>query len=256
MLFTRTFGSVIALCALVAAAILYGRPVQGFDIQDSPTVVARPGADIADTYIFPSPTNANDIVAVMDVHAGLPAGSGTTASFDQQVLYTMKFDTNYSAEAITARPVENYVIQFSMSAFSGGTQQIYVYGPATPNQTGTNTTLLNAGAVTATGLINTVFQAGSLTVFAGVREDPFFFDLTKWYSIVPDRNLASTAASCLPTVGNGTCPSGWNNPGTDYFANSDVLSIVVEFPVSLLQSSGGTGTVVGYWATTSTSTGN
>jgi hypothetical protein len=110
--------------------------------------------------------------------------------------------------------------------------------------------------VTATGLINTVFQAGQLTVFAGVREDPFFFDLTQWYKIVPDRNLGSTTASCLPTVGNGTCPNGWNNPGSDYFGNSDVLSIVAEFPISLLQSAGGTGTVVGYWATTSTSTGN
>ena len=255
MLFTRTFGSVIALCALVAVAILYGRPVQGFDIQDSPTLVARPGADISDAYVFPSPTNPNDIVAVMDVHPGLPAGSATTASFDQQVLYTMKFDTNYSAEAVGARPIENFVIQFSMSAFSGGTQQIYVYGPSAPNQTGTQTTLVSSGSTTAVGLINTVFQAGQVTVFAGVREDPSFFDLTQWYKIVPDRNMGSTAASCLPTVGNGTCPNGWNNPGADYF-NSNVLSIVAEFPVSLLQTVAGTGTVVGYWATTSTTTGN
>jgi hypothetical protein len=257
MFFTRTFGSVIALCALVAAALLYGRPVQGFDIQDSATVVARPGADISDVYLFPSPTNADDLVAVMDVHPGLPAGSLGTAFFDQQVLYTMKFDTNFSSEAITARPVENFVFQFSMSAAAGGTQQIYVYGPSAPNQTGTKTSLINTGTATATGLINTAFQAGQLTVFAGVREDPFFFDLSQFWNIVPDRNLGSASASCLPTVGSGSCPTGFKAAGasTDYFANADVLSIVVEFPKSLLQAVGG-GTVVGFWATTSTTSGN
>ena len=254
MLFTRTIGSVVALCALVAVAILYSRPVQGFDFQSSPTLVARPGADISDIYLFPSPTNVNDVVAVMDVHPGLPSGSGTTAFFDQQVLYTMKFDTQFSAEAVTARPVENLVIQFSMSAASGGTQQIYVYGPGTPNQTGTTTTIVNSATATGTGLINQTFTAGQLTVFAGVREDPFFFDLAQFYKIVPDRNMGSTAASCLPTVGNGTCPNGWNNPGTDYFKNANVLSIVVEMPKTLL-STNGTGTIVGYWATTSTSSG-
>jgi hypothetical protein len=187
----------------------------------------------------------------------LPAGSLATAFFDQQVLYTMKFDTNFSSEAITARPLENYVIQFSMSASSGGTQQIYVYGPAAPTQTGTKTSLVNSGSATATGLINTAFQAGQLTVFAGVREDPFFFDLSQFYKIVPDRSLGSATASCLPTVGSGSCPTGFNPPASalDYFVNSDVLSIVVEFPKSLLQSVGG-GTVVGFWATTSTTTGN
>jgi hypothetical protein len=256
MFFTRTFGSVIALCALVAVAILYGRPVQGFDIQDSPTVVARPGADISDVYLFPSPTNTNDVVAVMDVHPGLPAGSGTTAYFDQQVLYTMKFDTQFSSEAINARPLENLVIQYSMSGASGGTQQIFVYGPSAPNQTGTTTTLVGAGSATATGLINTTFQAGSITVFAGVREDPFFFDLSQFYKIVPDRNLGSSSASCLPTIGNGSCPLGFNPIGTatDYFNNANVLSIVAEIPKSVLTN--GNGTLVGYWATTSTTTGN
>jgi len=177
MKLARRFGGVLALGALVAVAVLYGRPVAGFDIQDSPTLVARPGADISDVYLFPSPTNANDVVAVMDVHPGLAAGTGSTAFFDPQVLYTMKFDTRYSSEAVGSSPIENIVIQFSMSAASNGTQQIFVYGPAAPNQTGTSTTLVTSGFTTGTGLINQAFPAGTLTVFAGVREDPFFFDL-------------------------------------------------------------------------------
>jgi hypothetical protein len=257
MKLARTFGGVLALCALVAVAVLYGRPVAGFDIQDSATLVARPGADISDVYLFPSPTNSNNVVAVMNVHPGLPAGSGTTAFFDPQVLYTMKFDTRYASEAVGSRPSENLVIQVSVSSVSGGSQQIFVYGPAAPNSTGTSTTLVNQGFTTGTGLINQTFASGSLTVFAGVREDPFFFDLAQWNKIVPDRNLGSTAASCLPTAGNGSCPTGFNSAGTavDFFANANVLSIVVEMPKTVL-SQGASGSVVGYWATTSTQTGS
>ena len=254
MKLVRTFGGIVALSALIAIAVLYGRPVAGFDIQDSPTLVSRPGADISDVYLFPSPTNSNDVVAVMNVHPGLPAGTGTTTFFDPQVLYTMKFDTRYSAEAISSRPNENLVIQFSMGAVGSGTQQIFVYGPTTPNQTGTATTLVSGGLTTGTGLINQTFPAGNLTVFAGVREDPFFFDLTQFYNIIPDRNKGSTAASCLPGVGTGSCPTGFNVAGTDFFSNSNVLSIVVEMPKTVL-SQGASGSVVGFWATTSTQSG-
>jgi hypothetical protein len=252
----RRFGGVLALCALVTVAVLYGRPVAGFDIQDSAALVARPGADISDVYLFPSPTNSNDVVAVMNVHPGLPAGSGTTAFFDSQVLYTMKFDTRYGSEAVSSRPSENLVIQFSVGAPGNGTQQIFVYGPAIPNQTGTTTSLVNGGLTSGTGLINTTFVSGNLTVFAGVREDPFFFDLTQFYNIVPDRNKGSAATSCLPGVGNGSCPTGFNSPATasDFFNNSNVLSIVVEMPKALL-GQGASGSLVAYWATTATQSG-
>jgi hypothetical protein len=257
MKLVRSFGGILALSALVSIAVLYGRPVAGFDIQDSPTLVARPGADISDVYLFPSPTNSNDVVAVLNVHPGLAAGTGTTAFFDPAVLYTMKFDARYSSEAIGSRPSENLVIQFSMGVVTGGTQQIFVYGPAAPNQTGTTTTLVNGGFTTGTGLINQTFPAGNLTVFAGVREDPFFFDLTQFYNIIPDRNKGSTATSCLPGTGSGSCPTGFNTVGTDFFANSNVLSIVVEMPKTVLtQAAGATGSIIGFWATTSTQSGS
>jgi len=202
--------------------------------------------------------NSNDVVAVMDVHPAIAAGAGLTTFFDQTVLYQMKFDSNWQSEALGTRPVENLVIQFSVSAAANGTQQIFVYGPGTPNETGPANTLLNGGLATGTGFINKIFTTASgLTVFAGAREDPFFFDLQQFYKIVPDRNAGSTAPSCLPKVGNGSCPKGFNPPGVaaDYFANSNVLSIVVEMDKAILQPSN-TGPVVAYWATTASTGGN
>jgi len=253
----RLLAGGVALAGFVAAGLVYARtPVRGFDFQDSPAVIARPAADISDVYLFPSPANGNNVVAVMDVHPGIPAGSKTF--FDQGVLYTLKFDTNFQGEAVGSRPVENRVMQFSAAAPASGTQQIFFYGFGAPNQTGSATTLLNGGSISASGYINRIFTTGTgITVFAGLREDPFFFDLAQWWKIVPDRNRGSTASSCLPApIGDGTCPHGFNASGTDYFNNTNVLSIVVEIPRSLLMSTNGINTIIAYWATSSTGSGN
>jgi hypothetical protein len=68
-----------------------------------------------------------------------------------------------------------------------------------------------------------------MKLFAGPRDDPFFFDLDQFKAI-----LAGTA-------------SGFNNPGKDTFAGTNVLSVVVEVPKSLLHASSGK---INVWLTT------
>jgi hypothetical protein len=241
----RIYAGVTALCAFTIVAVVYAAvPAHGFDLQGAPVLVKRPAADITDVYLFPSPI-ASDVVAVMDVYPNVPAGAGATTSFDQGVLYTMKFDNNYGSEAVSGgRPVENLVLQFSFGPAGTG-QQVTAYGPAAPNQTGATTTLI---AESGAGFINKSFSfstvSGQVTVFAGARRDPAFWDVQQFWKIFPNRNAGSTAATCL---------QGFNALGTDYFANSNVLSIVVELPKTLIVGAG--STVVGYWATTSTSNG-
>ena len=261
----RLFAGAAALCAFIGAAVFYARvPVHGFDIRGSSVLIKRPAADITDVYLFPSPSNPNNVVAIMNVFPAIPmspnAGTALNTFFDQSVLYTMKFDDRYGSEATTAgaRPIEDMVLQFSFGAASGGSQQVFVYGPSAPNQTGPTTTLVNGGNISGAGFINNAFSFSSgsganlISVFAGARLDPQFFALTQFYNIFPDRNNGSTAPTCLPSGAN-TCPRGFPAPGIDYFGNTNVLSIVAEFPKTLIAGSG--NGVVAYWATTSTSTG-
>jgi Domain of unknown function (DUF4331) len=258
MKFARSLAGVFAVVALVAVIVLYSRtPARSFDIQNSPAVVNNPSADILDTYMFPSPTNINNVVVAMDVVPLIPAGQGLKTFFNQSVLYTMKFDNQYAAEAINSRPSEDLVIQISVGPPTNGTQQIFVYGPAVAARKGATTTLVDGGAFSGTGFINRPFSSvDGLSVFAGARQDPFFFDLQQFYNIFPNRNMGSTAASCLPApVGLDTCPQGFNNPGVDEFADTNVLSIVIELPRAALQV-GQNGSIVAFWATTSTSTGS
>ncbi len=271
MRFARVFGGFAALCAFAIAVFLYlSAPARSFDLQGSPATVKRPAANITDTYFFPSPTNANNIVAVMDVYPLVPAGASATTFFEPSVLYTMKFDSKFAGEAANGgRPVENLVIQFTFAAASNGTQQVFVYGPAAPNAVGTKTTLVFGGFANGSGFINRAFSAGATTtgttsysVFAGARRDPAFFNASQFFNIFPDRNQGSTAPSCL-SGGSSPCPQGFSaaSGSSDTFANSNVLSIVVELPKTALiagNSGACTSTTcpIAYWATTSSVSGN
>ena len=65
--------------------------------------------------------------------------------------------------------------------------------------------------------------------FAGPRDDPFFFR----FKSVSKRFLAGTAG-------------GFNNPGTDTFAGTNVLATVIEVPKTMLGSS----STINVWAET------
>jgi hypothetical protein len=75
-------------------------------------------------------------------------------------------------------------------------------------------------------------------VFAGPREDPFFFDLVGFNRFIGDFNSQATPA--VPHFGRFT--------GRDAFAGSNVNAIVIEFPISMLLS-GGSGQL-SVWAAT------
>ncbi|HEY8314500.1 MAG TPA: DUF4331 family protein [Candidatus Baltobacteraceae bacterium] len=249
----RFFGGVIVIVAMVMAIALYAnRPVRGSDHQDSPATLGRPGADITDPYIFPSPTNPNNVVVVMNVHPLIPSGEGLETYFDPGVIYQMNFD---GADENTMTPSKNVnqidVIQFVAGA-PGPNQPISIYGPARPTVTGNQTQLVG---LSGQGSINKSFTAGQVHVFAGAREDPFFFDLAQFLKILPDRNKGSTASSCLPKLGDASCPQGFNDPGSDTLKGFNVLSLVVELPRSVLIAGCG-GSKIAYWVTTNTSSGN
>ena len=251
----RIATSLLPILVLVAAFALYtNHSARSSDHQDSPATINRPGADITDPYIFPSPADPTKVVVVMNVHPLIPSGQGPATFFDPGVLYQMKFD-NVTENGGGGAPKENLVLQFTFGA-PGANQPVFVYGPAAPLTSGTTNTVLPTPP--AVGTINTPFTSGNLKLFAGAREDSFFFDLAQFLKILPDRNAGSTAPSCLPAKlgGNGTCPQGFNPPGTasDTLKGFNALSIVVEMPRAMLQ--GNSGPKIAFWTTTGTTGGN
>lgn len=214
----------LALALLGASVpLLMTHKAQASDHADTPEVVANPGTDITEVYIFPSPENADNVVLIMNVNPLITPAQANTVSFDPTVLYQFKIDTNGDA-------IEDKVIQITFEG-TGPSQVVKVAGPMAPAQTGAVNTKLPA--LNTTGVINQTFTLpGGLKVFAGVREDPFFFDLERFFEILPDRATPLTGTS-VPNP-NEPQATTWRAQGdaVDFFSNGgyNVLSIVIELP--------------------------
>jgi hypothetical protein len=187
---------------------------------DAPAVTGT-GSDITDFYVFQSPSNANNMVFVVNVQGLLAPAATGAASFDEEVMLEINIDNSSTKDNI-----EDIVIQ---ATFNDG--KVKVYGPAAPLETGSSSTLLSSNiveaSITSYGSNPIIGESNGMKVFAGPRDDPFFFDLNQFKAII-----AGTAAS-------------FNNPGSDTFAGTNVLSLVVEVPKSQL----GSGSI-NTWATT------
>ena len=212
----------LGLLALVAPAIFIGVG-RASDHADTPEIAANPGTDITDVFIFPSPQNPDNVVLVMNVHPLIGPGKGNTVSFDPNVLYQFKIDTNGDG-------VEDKVIQAKFSG-TGPTQMVAIAGPIKPTLVGTSSQLETPHSTK--GTINTTFSpVPGMKVFCGPREDPFFFDLEQFFKIFPDRATPLTGTP----VANPNVPQapGFRAPGAavDFLSNGqfNVLSIVIELP--------------------------
>lgn len=265
---TRLAGGAAAIAALAGAIFLYtAHPVRGSDHQDSPSTVANPAEDITDVFVYQAPDNSSNVVLQMDVWPLITHGQLATTALDPNVMYQFKIDN-------VGTGVEDLVLQFQATS-AGTSQHVNFFGPAKPNEAGTNSTFVaNTGSVTFGDRSGTA-QSNGVKIFVGPTKDPFFFDLLQFFANIPDRYYG-----CQPSYTNGfgvNCTPPTSLPGFRGFtagfnslhgtscltlapvdalsANQfNVLAIVAEVPKTLLQ--GGGGSVIHVWATTSTVSGH
>lgn len=202
----------VLVIGLISAGIITTGILLAADHIDSPTVTNQ-STDITDVYVFRG-QDVNNLVFVANTQGLLSPGATAAAAFNENTIIEFNIDNN-------GDNVEDLVIQ---GIASGG--KLKVYGPVKPSETGGRSRL--EGSVTADAAITaygtaaiTTTGSNGIKVFAGPRDDPFFFDLTQFKKI-----LANTATS-------------FNKPGTDAFAGTNVLSFVVEVPKSLLGATTG-----------------
>lgn len=243
-MFSRRRKRVLALMAGTAAlavpALIATRSAVSSDHADTPQIAADPGTDLTDVFVFPSPTNANNVVLAMCVSPLIPTGQAASRQFDPNVLYQFKIDN-------TGDAVEDLVIQATFTG-TGAAQRVHIAGPAAPTRIGTTSTALDP--FSTSGTINAAFSpTPGMQVFAGAREDPFFFDLEQFFTILPDRATPVTGTAVAdPNVPKATT---WRAPGVarDFLAGLNLLALVVELPKSQLR--GTTNGQIRVWCTTS-----
>jgi hypothetical protein len=215
---TSKISAILLGCAFTMAGIIYAA-----DHIDSPNVTGQ-STDITDLYVFQGENKAN-MVFVANTQGLLSPGASGAAKFNENTLIQFSIDNN-------GDNVEDLVLQGKYDATSG---KMNVYGPMKPSETGTRSKL--EGPVTASVPVTaygasapSIAAVGDLKVFAGPRDDPFFFDLDAYKKVI------------------GGTATAFAKPGKDTFAGTNVLSLVIEVPKSKLgaPASG----AISVWATT------
>jgi hypothetical protein len=186
MLRTRSGAGVCALGLAVAMVPLADDAVNAADHRDAPNTKTFVAADITDVYAWH--TDDQKIVAVLNF-AGFTE-SGMPAVFDSTILYGLHIDNtgDYVAD-------QDVWIRFGQNGV--GDWGVQISG-------------LPGGEPVVVGPVETILDAGSgLRAWAGLRDDPFFFDFEGFTETITTSALAFDSTR-------------------DSFAMTNVSSIVVE----------------------------
>ena len=177
--------------------------------------------DINDVYVFRAPDNSNRTVIAMTVNPAINLFGG---NFGRNVRYIFNIDKNGDNKADLA-----YVARFSRPE-RGGDQDYRI-----SKYTGSGARSLTAGTTVAWGETNegNASTRNGLKAWAGVRSDPFFFDLTGF--------IGTTTKL---TTGTAVGGDGLGDHPTDFFANLNTNAIVLSIPNSQLPDR------IGLWAQT------
>lgn len=225
---TRPYAVGAAGVLALGAAAMTAVHVQAADHLDSPAVSAEPLADITDLYAW---TTADRLRLVLAVSPN----AGEAVQFSPNVQYAFHVQRGAAFPAGPFETTEILCQFYTPTQYECWAGSEYVAGTAD---------------VTA-GAVNT---SGNLRVFAGRRDDPFFFNFTGFTKVLEDVR-AVVASGSVPADGNGDgCPDipasitgplvaqlSRSNPDgapVNHFEGHSVMAIVVDIARSSIAGSG------------------
>lgn len=179
--------------------------------------------DINDVYVFQAPDSSSRTAIAVTVNPAINLFGG---NFGTNVRYVINIDKNGDNVQDLA-----YVARFGDEDGDGNQHwKLTKY-------TGSRAVSLTGGNPVAQAFTNSSDKtktSDNVWAWAGVRSDPFFFDLTGFIGTLT--SLTSTMIG-TDTLGDGTA--------TDFFENLNTNAIVLALPNSMLPDT------IGVWATTS-----
>ena len=207
---------------LAAGVFASAASVSGADHADSPLNAANPAADINDVYAFRSPEDGDNLVVALSINPLIaPSDNATRGVFDPAVKYQLHVDLDGDLR-------DDATVNIRTTT---GPPTLTFEGLGAPF----SARLTPPGATAPI-----VTESGPVKVFAGLRDDPFFFDLVGFQQFVSNPQVP---AAGLRTAANGA-PS-------DTLAGTNVLAIVLELPVAALTGASTSDTgVIRTWVST------
>ena len=191
---------------LAAAPLLLLTPInsQAADHQEAPRTSAQLAADIGDYYAWHENDQLN-----LALTFGTFNAPGMPSTYDSTLLYTLHFDTTEIADGVS--DVDLYV-RFAQNANGEWGMRV---------SDSQDSTLIQ-------GAVETILANDQLSAWAGLADDPFFFDQTGF----------------VDTVSTGTISF---DPTRDDVAGLNITAIVIQLPINSIKNGGGSFQT---WATT------
>ncbi len=173
-----------------------------------------PRTDITDVYAFLKPGDPSKSILILDVNPLAPLLAG---AFNDQAVYELNVDTN--GDAVADR---SFRIRFSEVEAGSQTATVHLAVGDRAASLNDGGPAIIAGAPVSLGHEPHITVRGEYRFFAGLRSDPFFFDLL---GFIDDFNFSHG----------------------DFFADKNVFGIVLEVPNSAL---GVTAATTSLWGRT------
>jgi Domain of unknown function (DUF4331) len=161
----------LAFLASIALALPTAPPIIAADHAESTSVAGDPGADLADVFTFLDPNDNSKVVLAMDVEGFVVPSELLNLSFFSPDV-TFRFEIENTGDAIADQTVDvTFFPQTSRSQAQTATIKL-------PNGvTFTAPTTVQTLAGTANPFVVTNDPSTGVSFFAGLTDDPFFFDI-------------------------------------------------------------------------------
>jgi hypothetical protein len=227
-----------AALGVLAAFSLGQTTTKGADHGDSPVASNNQNADIADVYAFLDPNNNDNVILVATIRGFIAAGENSNFGiFDPNIRYHFEIENTGDTKA-------DKFIDVTFTPRTGAppaTGPAILEVPQTQTATVSFTNFKDSGGkklksvkdllVTASSTaptapaqqINENVGDAGIRFFAGLVDDPFFFDIPAF-------------GAFIQSVRDGAPNGGVFGRARDSFAGYNVMGIALSIPAALLQS--------------------
>jgi len=214
----RTHAWLGALVGLAVMGALAGPPAaRAADHGDAPLVSQDRAADIGDVYFFLDPNDNTHAVLAMDVIGFIVPGENSNMGFfDPTVRFHFRVDQNGDGTGNSSIDVT-----FTPQTVKTKPQTATIVLPDGSSFTAVSTPSSSTSATPPRRSVTTDPTSG-VSFFAGITDDPFFFDVT-----AEQRFIASVNAGAPNPAVFGR--------GRDTFAGYNTMMIALDVPVKLLK---------------------
>lgn len=209
----RCYTRTLRVIGMLAVAFFLPLAPYAADHGDAPIASNNQSTDIADAYAFLDPNDNSKLILAMTQRGFIAAGENANFGiFDQFLQY--RFELELTGDA---QPDQVIAITFTPVAGAGGPQTATIELPS--RRVFTALTTRSSTAPAAPTQVITTDPATGISFFAGLVDDPFFFDIPAF-----GRFVASVRA--------GTPDPSQLRRGRDSFAGYNVMGIALSIPLS------------------------